>query len=333
MNLRHASLLTSVALFGSVASAADLLVPQQFATIQAAVDAAAAGDRVVIDQGVYDETVFAFGKTDLVLKGKKGAIVAPSTDGEGLRFQLCQQLELRGLTVRGSSESGIILGDCSDVLVRKCVTRDTGAAGIAALDTDGLALVQNVLIDAANNGIFVTGDDVEIDGNRIEGAGQGGMKLSGANYTITENRISETQNAGIEATAVGLLIADNRLIDTSGISAITPSPVENAVDMTVLDNVVKKTSTVGIHVLSGLAILQGNKIKGATVGGIALELGTDGSFVAKNAIKGTIEVGLLLASSNNLVFKNKVKKSGEADVLDLGAENVFLSNSFGSFGD
>lgn len=52
-----------------VGVSATLRVPADYATIQAAVDAAAPGDTILISPGVYEEAVTIQGKADLTIKG------------------------------------------------------------------------------------------------------------------------------------------------------------------------------------------------------------------------------------------------------------------------
>ena len=73
----------ALATLPAAAAAATLEVPQQFATIQAAVDAAQAGDVIRIAKGVYVEHV-GIAKSDLTIVAKKGAILDGSGSGAPL---------------------------------------------------------------------------------------------------------------------------------------------------------------------------------------------------------------------------------------------------------
>ena len=89
--------------------AADLLVPQQFGTIQEAVNAAAGGDRVLVSAGTYHEQVNLSGK-GIQLIGVDGAAVT-AIDGDNSRTVMVGNGEpstclVQGLTIQNGRDSG-----------------------------------------------------------------------------------------------------------------------------------------------------------------------------------------------------------------------------------
>lgn len=94
--------------WNALASAADLLVPGQFPTIQAAVNAAASGDRILIAPGTYAERIAWTGK-GLSLVGTDGAastiIDARGAPGTGPAIDVAlssgRTFLAQGLTIRG----------------------------------------------------------------------------------------------------------------------------------------------------------------------------------------------------------------------------------------
>src|SRR4029453_7010257 len=55
-------------------------VPKDHVTIQAAVEAAASGDTILVSGGTYEEAVVITGKDDLVVKAKGKVVIDPPGD-------------------------------------------------------------------------------------------------------------------------------------------------------------------------------------------------------------------------------------------------------------
>ncbi len=106
-------LLGMLALAGS-AGAATLLVPSQYPTIQQAVNAASAGDEILIAPGVYnDVTHMSYPPYDSTLavvvmrsnitltgSGVGQTIIDGDSTGRGIYLRQCQNVEIRDLTIR-----------------------------------------------------------------------------------------------------------------------------------------------------------------------------------------------------------------------------------------
>ncbi|HVP12004.1 MAG TPA: right-handed parallel beta-helix repeat-containing protein [Phycisphaerae bacterium] len=129
----------SVALLGRVASVlgATLNVPAQYATIQAAINAARPGDEVVIADGVYSGT----GNKNLDFKGKAITVRSASGDaaacvidcqgsGRGLYFHSGESAGsvLQGLTIRSANcDVGAVYCQNASPTLVDCMIRDSTA--------------------------------------------------------------------------------------------------------------------------------------------------------------------------------------------------------------
>lgn len=109
-----------------VAQAADLLVPSQYSTIQAAINASVAGDRVLVAQGTYVERINLGGKA-ITLKSVSGAAVTSLTPGSAagaiVTFATNETANcvMDGFTITGATNgSGIAIVTASPT-IRNCV--------------------------------------------------------------------------------------------------------------------------------------------------------------------------------------------------------------------
>ena len=89
-----------------VAQAADLLVPSQYSTIQSAINASVAGDRVLVAQGTYIERINLGGKA-ITLQSVSGAAVTTLTPGSAAgAIVTCATSETASCVIDGFTIAG-----------------------------------------------------------------------------------------------------------------------------------------------------------------------------------------------------------------------------------
>jgi predicted outer membrane repeat protein len=168
---------------GSVALGDTLLVPAQYATIQAAIDAASDGDEVLVSPGTY-ESIQVF--KQLTITGVEGANVTiiegsrPTTSNSAVHVAT-QLVTLRGLTIQNPAGSGTTgFGNVLNLVVEDCVYRNN-ELGISA--SIGSLTVSNTSF--VNNGwgivLFFSGSGLtSITGCLFEGNTRGAVDLDGS---------------------------------------------------------------------------------------------------------------------------------------------------------
>jgi hypothetical protein len=163
-------LMMSTAFAGS-AGAATLKVPSQYATIRAAVNAAAAGDTVLVADGTYSsagDLGLTISKSITIesVNGAASTIIDCSSDNFAYVETNCT---IQGFTFENadSGESGVIEMDASGTITQCTFKNDTnlGGNGAAIEMNDGTTTVTDCTFDQQN--------------------GSGAISLSGANATIT----------------------------------------------------------------------------------------------------------------------------------------------------
>jgi predicted outer membrane repeat protein len=226
-----AGVLLGLTLLVSTAQAGTLLVPQQYATIQAAVNAAVAGDVIVIAAGVYTDTTHPAGGGDLTLcsvvmksnitlrgAGMGSTIIDAGAIGRGISFFQATGCHLSDLTVRNAYSAdgivpGVYLRESQATLQRLDLSHNLYGAIVIA---EGSDLTMLDCIMDSNVGKAGAGLDVEInctayvyncDITNNEGPTTGGVLLRG-DVTMEHCRIDNnaaTGSAGVMGGGIGVL--------------------------------------------------------------------------------------------------------------------------------
>ncbi len=229
---RLAALLVVLIAFGSSALGAEIRVPQDHATIQAAIDAAQSGDVILVDPGTYVENIDFLGKAITVrsTKGRRATIIDGSAIGPVVTFNNAEGLGsiLDGFTVRnGRSDNlpgvfggGVSITQASPTIINNTITGNISdiGGGISVYYSSHPYIGHNEIVDnqstagGAGAGIGVNAlSDPVIKNNLIarnvgEGLGGGINVLFVCNPLIINNTI--TQNSGGTGGAINVFAAN-----------------------------------------------------------------------------------------------------------------------------
>jgi Right handed beta helix region/HYR domain len=236
-----------------------LLVPEAYPTIQAAIDAAAAGDTVRVGPGTYNERIDFRGKTIVVEStagaaatiiqpnGAEGAIVTISLNGA------FQSPVLRGFTLRGGVgdfwAGGIYIAGGSPLVENNVVTGNSGCLGggitvqfsAATIRKNTISNNTMPLCSGGNGGGIRIGGagtaqvlDNVISGNRSDTDGGGIALFAAGQPTVTGNvirgNVAENGTGGgislsnvSDALITNNIITSNRASRGGGIGWLVPS--------------------------------------------------------------------------------------------------------------
>ena len=273
--------------------------------LQAAVDAAADGDTIVVRKGLYGPIALE-GRADLTIKGKGKPVIDASTASNGVFLNNCQRIEVSGLVVRDSQVSGIYGEDCDTVGVRKCRVYDSGDEGIQ----------------------FETCERITIDRNTVDGSEDDGIAVSDGSGSqsnhcvITRNKISHVPDGGIDINGNDNLVANNLVKDTEVAGIYLNSGERNVIEK----NRFLRIAGAGAEIRDGGNTITGNKIIAPTEHGI--EIRSDDNMVSGNSVTKAGQSGVLVRGESNEVTKNKIARSVGPDLQDTsgGDTNTFTGN-------
>lgn len=304
------------------AAAGTLLVPQQFPTIQAALNAAKPYDTVLVSPkpggAAYAEAV-TLSTSHVLLQGRNGPVLDGSTLGvvvpqpppfasytafpNGVQVK-ADHVAVCGLTVQGfgfgdgpfsPSAAGIDVAGAADVQV----SGNTLKKNSTGLTIEGFNAQRATL-----KGYYVLG-------NLITGNSAGGAALSGASVLVAGNRITGNHSAGdqvnasnsdgLDVSGTGITVSGNEVgnNDNYGINvtdaagtynpAINDPKNPNPAPTVTAFNYVHGNGNTGLQV-QGTQTIFGNAIVGNTGQGVSLNY-ADFSAVTGNLISGTTLAG------------------------------------------
>ncbi len=199
---RVSTLLTVMLLLCSVAAlGATLRVPTDYSTIQAAVDAAAVGDVILINPGTYAETVTIQDKEDLVIKG--------NVDFELPDEYTCAppiEDELAAVTIRGS----VYIVNSQKITLEALTITEGGlfVQGSSAYPVSDITIRYCVFVGNRNHGIRMVGyySKVQILSCIVSHNGRDGIYLDNWGKDIVVENCDVTWNGQITATGVGIRV-------------------------------------------------------------------------------------------------------------------------------
>ena len=228
----------------SATQATIINVPGDAPSIQGAIDAASAGDTVLVAAGTYtgtDNKNLDFGGKDLVLAGKDGAastVIDCQMNGTGLHLKSGETRAslVTGFTITGgtggpfgkgtSTGGGGVLLESASPTIRECIIENNlvspeGAGGGIFMDLESSPLIDRCII-RDNNGVEVGGGllairgseptirDCQINNNRAVAGGGIALFSSGPGAEISGCDISDNQ---ADAAGGGIVVvkADGRI--------------------------------------------------------------------------------------------------------------------------
>jgi Right handed beta helix region len=333
------------------AARADVLhVPKDFATIQAAIDAAQAGDEIVIAAGSYAESLLIDGKSDLSLRGK-GQVTLTGTPG--LSIQEGADIEVERLRFEGSTGTGVaISGFSSGVTLLHCRVSDSDGTGIAVEQSDTILLEHVQVSGAGLDGLHATLTNfitvahctftdvvnygIDIDGGtghlvehvKVAGTGEDGISLAGTGVEgsiVRKNKVSDVGLAGISVRGDGVLVENNRVLppSTIGVWLLDGTCIARK-------NRLIEPDFYGVDIFSGAHQVLDNRIvqpgeTGIRVVGVA---GVPAQVLADNRVLKSVGNGILLGEGSDgcTLVDNRVAAPAGDGVFILAAGAQLVAN-------
>ncbi len=338
-----------------------------FTSIQAAVNAAAPGDRILVYPGMYNEHV-DITKTLTVL-GVRGhdnhddnddadhcngnphreAVITPPAGGGviGTVFIGANNVRFDGFTVTGNADGPGIYTSAtfSGYMIARNLVRDNvfglylNSSGAIQSSVESNCFVKNVRPGAASgNGIY---SDQGLGTARIAGNGFTGHTNTSIITAGPANGLNITRNRIVDDATILLFGATNsEITQNESIRSNSHGIMLASVNgVSVHDNDLRDGAWSGIAVFgtdlgatSSSVIVDDNEIRNFGDDGVSVRDGVMNSWVRRNKIDkvGRDGIRMTVGTSNNLIERNRMKKSGEHDAHDdsVGTKTAGTANTW-----
>lgn len=333
----HTNRFATVLFALSVASAghaATIKVPAHQPTIMDAVGAAVDGDKIVISEGTYYESVIVGFRHDLTIKAKGDVTIDAGGSNFGLSVAFCSNVKVQGLTIRNAALAMGRIVEGSQNRFEDCTFKGGDGSGVhieAGTEHEIIdCLVQNTL----GTGAVIESSSSYISGCKLVNCGQvlgsAAIGLYGPYLTAESNEILDDGVGHGMIIGIGGADTHHALALGNEITGVGQDGIylNNASDCMVMDNMIKEPGDDGIDIASTASgnTLDRNLISGAEHYGI--ETSGDDNTAIKNRVKKSVSHGVRIDGSavGGFWFKNKIKQSGHRGIYVLGTGHSFTKN-------
>jgi parallel beta-helix repeat protein len=333
-------------LLAAPAAADTLKVPQDFETIQAAVDAAVAGDVINVAKGVYTENVVV--NTGGITLSGKNAVINGDYAGNCITVN-AGTVTVQGFTLANGGSSGEVIsggpppsvGGLLYTGVSAVISKNTvEACGGFGIRLDGTgSITSNTVTGCTQNGIeavgalLVEGATITISKNTVSLCSNGIVGVQGT-FTIEKNNCSNNGGSGVQLNVAQLpegvaplpsFVSGNNCSDNGEVGVEVTDPINTG--STIEKNTCDRND-LGI-LCDGVGLtVQSNKCTENRGGGMAMLV--QSSTVTKNKLTGNGAVGLFVngptpvialgpgdgvPNGDNAITENTIKTSGGDGIL------------------
>jgi F-box protein 11 len=285
-----------------------------FATVNAAIEAAQPGDRILVRPGLYEESLMVDKPLEIIGDGPLEDIEIRAGDAHVLHFRasIGRVVNLTLRQVGSELGVGIFQGRLD---LEGCDISSHGGSCVYIGGGADPRLRRNKIHGGADHGVVIYGGGLgTLEDNEITGNLDAGVTITtGGNPMLRRNQIHDNKHAGVYVTDGGLgTVEDNEISTNSGVAGV------------VIDT-------------SGSPVLRRNQIRDNELDGVAVSHGGKGTL-EDNEITGNAHSGVSVMLEGNLTARgNRINRNGEVavDVFDGGyvvvEDNDLTGNSEGAW--
>ena len=202
-----------------------IIVPDNYRSIQSAIDSASAGKIVYVRNGIYNESIRVEKPLSIIGEDPQNTIIIGTIHPPTPAISISADCSISGFTIKNADEGIIVSRDSHAVSPLYCKISNN----ILTKNGDGLIVEGNCIVDFSKNIVienYVTGLSIfsnsgsisgnTVTGNGITGLNGGGIIVGSKNLTIDDNIISNNLHGGLLLSQGACIVFGNAIRDNQG---------------------------------------------------------------------------------------------------------------------
>jgi parallel beta-helix repeat protein len=319
-----------------LASAITITVPDDYPSIQDAIDNASSGDTVYVRNGTYYENLVINITIDLIGEGYKTTVI----DSGGIEDTILiseDSVTLMGFTITNGNNSGLTISSDNNIISNNNISNNP--IGINILASSSSNVIANNEI-SRNEGagidvmwIWISGPNQHIITNNNISYNRDGISLDASQQnTISHNNITNNENNGIhlEFSSYNEIKYNNITHnDNDGIYLYTPYFFSVSTNYnTITNNMISDNDDDGIYLSKSLHnTISNNIISNNEDDGISLSESSNNIITHNNVLNNRYGIYLTQSSNTNQFTANNVLKNYDGVYLSGSGDNIIYHNN------
>jgi hypothetical protein len=318
------------------------MVPAKFPSINAAVSIAEPGDTVLVQCGIYPETVTIPSDKNairVIADVETGNVILDGGGRLDMAYNImANHVEIKGFTIINYVNAGIrvsgptgLLFLIGSKLIGNTITNIIQGDGITLVDAFATLIWRNRIQGAARNAVSVTGTTMNtwtLDNELSGGGGNGVLNQSSANVggTIARNRILANSGDGILDNAGANLIFGNRIDGNAQNGIEEASPAQTAGFGGIVSNQITRNRRDGVRLEQDRTVVAGNRLQNNLGAGIRID--TSFNVVQSNIVHAGKGNGVMISpeAQENLIIRNAFTRNVPFDISLNNPQNNLVEN-------
>ena len=347
-------LITAVLAFAFIinAQAATIYVPDDYSTIQQAVDAALPGDIIIVRDGTYVDKITVF-TPNLTIKSENGpntCIIQAINIWSAVFNIYANYTTISGFTIRKGS-MGILLEASHNVTVEGSIIRNNKGKGIRISNAYNATIRDNLVANNSGDGIYISASNATVRNNLVVNNSRG-IWIDESKAVMENNTVEDARSTGIyiyESTAV---LTDTTINSTGShgleirncnkVTLNSPLIIENAgsrgiyayfsnLNLNLSNATVRNSKSDGIYVYpygGNELVLKDCIIEGNGGSGIYWPVsGTHNVTVEGSIIRNNKGKGIRISNAYNATIRDNLVANNSGDGIYISASNSTILNN------